>query len=92
MPPSQHSQRLVAVLLVIAAAAVVIWGDNWQRGTWIPIDRQRHPLGVDELLALPLVLAPAAAVAAIPRRMSATRRAPLVAISVGFAIFVFLGY
>jgi hypothetical protein len=87
-----RSQRRIAVLLIAAAVAVVVWGGYGRGWTWTGLTANATLWAWLKLLALPLALATLPLWLRSHGRMAGTRRAPLVAVTVAFGVFVFLGY
>lgn len=91
-PSARRSQRKVGVLLIAAAVAVVVWGGYGRGWTWTGLTANATLWAWLKLLALPLALATLPLWLRSHGRMARTRRAPLVAVTVAFAVFVFLAY
>ena len=93
-PPSgvNRSQRMVAALLITAAVVVVVWGGYGQGWSWTGLTANATLWAWLKLLALPLALATLPLWLRSHSRMAGTRRGPLIAAAVGFAVFVFLAY
>lgn len=94
-PPSSavnRSQRMVAALLIGAAVVVVVWGGYGQGWSWTGLTANATLWAWLKLLALPLALATLPLWLRSHNRMAVTRRGPLIAAAVVFAVFVFLAY
>jgi hypothetical protein len=87
-----RSQRVGVALLLAAALAVVVWGGYVRGWPWTGLTANATLWAWLKLLALPLALATLPLWLRSHGRMAGTRRAPLVAVAGGFAVFVFLGY
>ncbi len=87
-----RSQRRVGVLLIVVAAAVVIWGGYGRGWTWTGLTENATLWAWMKLLALPLALATLPLWLRSHDRMVGTRRAPLMAATLAFGVFVFLAY
>ena len=91
-PAVRRSQRLVGAVLIVAAVAVVVWGGYGRGWSWTGLTTNATLWAWLKLLALPLALAALPLWLRSHDRMAGTRRAPLVVLTVAFAVFVFLGY
>ena len=91
-PAVRRSPRLVGAVLIVAAAVVVVWGGYGRGWSWTGLTANATLWAWMKLLALPVALATLPLWLRSHGKMSGTRQAPLVAVVVGFAAFVFLAY
>jgi hypothetical protein len=91
-PVVHRSPRLVGAVLIGAAVAVVLWGGYGQGWPWTGLTTNATLWAWMKLLALPVALATLPIWLQSHDRMTTTRRAPLIALAVAFAVFVFLAY
>jgi hypothetical protein len=87
-----RSQRRVGALLIVVAVAVVVWGGYGRGWTWTGLTANATLWAWLKLLALPLALATLPLWLRSRDRMAGTRRAPLMAATLVFGVFVFLAY